>query len=77
MVTDGVGNSNGVLQPFSQLGWWKWMYYLSPYTYLVEALMGNGKRLFHPHRSDDGSIRNNIQDSEDKRSPVRTLNTRS
>ena len=24
------------------------MYYLSPYTYLVEALMGNGKRFSHP-----------------------------
>ena len=40
-------NSNGVLQPFKELGWWRWMYRLSPYTYLVEALMGNGKRLFH------------------------------
>ena len=31
---------NGVLQPFSQLGWWKWMYHLSPYTYLIEGLLG-------------------------------------
>ncbi|KAF8638207.1 hypothetical protein AX16_010553 [Volvariella volvacea WC 439] len=31
---------NGVLQPFSQLGWWKWMYRLSPYTYLIEGLLG-------------------------------------
>ncbi|RDX52640.1 pleiotropic drug resistance ABC transporter [Lentinus brumalis] len=31
---------NGVLQPFSQLGWWRWMYRLSPYTYLIEALLG-------------------------------------
>ncbi|EJD01729.1 uncharacterized protein FOMMEDRAFT_126887 [Fomitiporia mediterranea MF3/22] len=31
---------NGVLQPFAQLGWWKWMYHLSPYTYLVEGLLG-------------------------------------
>ncbi|KAF5350668.1 hypothetical protein D9756_008520 [Leucocoprinus leucothites] len=31
---------NGVLQPFRQLGWWKWMYHLSPYTYLIEALLG-------------------------------------
>ena len=43
----GFRNSNGVLQPFSELGWWRWMYRLSPYTYLVEALMGNGKRFFH------------------------------
>ena len=42
-----------MLQPFSQLGWWRWMYRLSPYTYLVEALMGNGKRLFRaPYFSD-------------------------
>ncbi|KZT00050.1 uncharacterized protein LAESUDRAFT_739756 [Laetiporus sulphureus 93-53] len=31
---------NGVLQPFRELGWWKWMYRVSPYTYLVEALTG-------------------------------------
>ncbi|TCD65301.1 hypothetical protein EIP91_002826 [Steccherinum ochraceum] len=31
---------NGVLQPFSQLGWWRWMYRLSPFTYLVEGLLG-------------------------------------
>ncbi|KAH9945220.1 pleiotropic drug resistance ABC transporter [Epithele typhae] len=31
---------NGVLQPYSQLGWWRWMYRLSPYTYLTEALLG-------------------------------------
>ncbi|KAH7099818.1 pleiotropic drug resistance ABC transporter [Auriculariales sp. MPI-PUGE-AT-0066] len=31
---------NGVMQPFRQLGWWKWMYRLSPYTYLIEALLG-------------------------------------
>ncbi|KAI0752733.1 pleiotropic drug resistance ABC transporter [Daedaleopsis nitida] len=31
---------NGVLQPFRQLGWWQWMYRLSPYTYLIEAILG-------------------------------------
>ncbi|KAH9941401.1 pleiotropic drug resistance ABC transporter [Amylocystis lapponica] len=31
---------NGVLQPFAELGWWQWMYRLSPFTYLVEALIG-------------------------------------
>ncbi|KAF8069190.1 pleiotropic drug resistance ABC transporter [Lyophyllum atratum] len=31
---------NGVLQPFSQLGWWRWMYHVSPYTYLIEGLLG-------------------------------------
>ncbi|KAF4618528.1 hypothetical protein D9613_009700 [Agrocybe pediades] len=31
---------NGVMQPFSQLGWWKWMYHLSPFTYLIEGLLG-------------------------------------
>ncbi|KAF5363146.1 hypothetical protein D9758_008368 [Tetrapyrgos nigripes] len=31
---------NGVVQPFSQLGWWQWMYRLSPYTYLIEGLLG-------------------------------------
>jgi len=31
---------NGVLQPFRQLGWWKWMYHLSPFTYLIEGLLG-------------------------------------
>jgi len=32
--------SNGVLQPYRLLGWWKWMYRLSPYTYLIEGLLG-------------------------------------
>ncbi|KAJ3558376.1 hypothetical protein NP233_g11520 [Leucocoprinus birnbaumii] len=31
---------NGVMQPFRQLDWWRWMYRLSPYTYLVEGLLG-------------------------------------
>ncbi|KIM37032.1 hypothetical protein M413DRAFT_448754 [Hebeloma cylindrosporum] len=31
---------NGVMQPYSRLGWWQWMYHLSPYTYLVEGLLG-------------------------------------
>lgn len=35
-------DSNGVLQPFSQLGWWQWMYHVSPYTYVIEGLLGQG-----------------------------------
>ncbi|KAJ7126742.1 ABC-2 type transporter-domain-containing protein [Mycena epipterygia] len=35
-----VSTFSGVLQPFSGLGWWKWMYHLSPFTYLVEGLLG-------------------------------------
>ncbi|KAH7929251.1 hypothetical protein BV22DRAFT_1192162 [Leucogyrophana mollusca] len=31
---------NGVLQPFAELGWWRWMYRVSPFTYLVEGLLG-------------------------------------
>jgi len=31
---------NGVLQPFRQLGWWQWMYHLSPFTYVIEAMAG-------------------------------------
>ncbi|KIK61032.1 hypothetical protein GYMLUDRAFT_166677 [Collybiopsis luxurians FD-317 M1] len=31
---------NGVLQPFRELGWWKWMYHVSPYTYVIEGLLG-------------------------------------
>ncbi|KAF5329467.1 hypothetical protein D9619_009293 [Psilocybe cf. subviscida] len=31
---------NGVLQPYAALGWWKWMYRLSPYTYLIEGILG-------------------------------------
>lgn len=34
--------SNGVLQPYAQLNWWVWMYRLSPYTYLIEAILGQG-----------------------------------
>jgi len=39
--------SNGVLQPYSQLGWWQWMYHLSPYTYLIGALVGQGKEFLY------------------------------
>lgn len=31
------------MQPFNELGWWQWMYYLSPYTYLIEGLLGTGE----------------------------------
>ncbi|KAG2357235.1 ABC-2 type transporter-domain-containing protein [Suillus spraguei] len=31
---------NGVMQPFRALGWWQWMYRVSPFTYLVEGLLG-------------------------------------
>ncbi|KAJ6507866.1 pleiotropic drug resistance ABC transporter [Mycena vitilis] len=31
---------NGVLQPFRALGWWRWMYRVSPFTYLTEGLLG-------------------------------------
>ncbi|KAF9461727.1 pleiotropic drug resistance ABC transporter [Collybia nuda] len=31
---------NGVLQPFRELNWWKWMYYVSPYTYFIEGTLG-------------------------------------
>ncbi|KAL0960159.1 hypothetical protein HGRIS_011794 [Hohenbuehelia grisea] len=31
---------NGVMQPFRLLGWWQWMYRLSPFTYLIEGLLG-------------------------------------
>ncbi|KAJ7928748.1 hypothetical protein B0H13DRAFT_2181709 [Mycena leptocephala] len=31
---------HGVIQPFRELGWWKWMYRVSPYTYMIEGLLG-------------------------------------
>ncbi|THH30475.1 hypothetical protein EUX98_g3698 [Antrodiella citrinella] len=31
---------DGVFQPYHQLGWWKWMVRLSPFTYFVEGLVG-------------------------------------
>lgn len=31
---------DGVVQPYRLLGWWQWMYRLSPYTYLIEAIVG-------------------------------------
>ncbi|KAI9569369.1 ABC-2 type transporter-domain-containing protein [Boletus coccyginus] len=30
----------GILQPYSQLGWWRWMYHVSPFTYIMEGLLG-------------------------------------
>ncbi|KAJ7196400.1 pleiotropic drug resistance ABC transporter [Mycena pura] len=35
-----VTTFNGVIQPFRALGWWQWMYRVSPFTYLVEGLLG-------------------------------------
>ena len=40
-------DSNGVLQPYSQLGWWKWMYRVSPQTYVIEGLVGQGELTVH------------------------------
>lgn len=37
---------DGVIQPYRALGWWQWMYRLSPYTYLIEALLGQGTQCF-------------------------------
>ncbi|KAG2364667.1 hypothetical protein BDR07DRAFT_1450169 [Suillus spraguei] len=31
---------DGVVQPFNQLNWWKWMYRVSPFTYIIEGLLG-------------------------------------
>ncbi|QRV75743.1 ABC-2 type transporter [Ceratobasidium sp. AG-Ba] len=34
---------NGILQPYSQLiSFWKWMYRLSPFTYLAEGMVADG-----------------------------------
>ncbi|KAF5374350.1 hypothetical protein D9758_004563 [Tetrapyrgos nigripes] len=30
----------GMLQPYRRLGWWKWMYRVNPFTYLVEGFAG-------------------------------------
>lgn len=44
-VTDTINQpgSNGVLQPYRSLGWWQWMYRVSPFSYLIEGLLGNGE----------------------------------
>ena len=44
------------MQPFRELKWWKWMYRVSPYTYLIEALMGNGKQFFHARYFSDHAL---------------------
>ncbi|RXW18211.1 hypothetical protein EST38_g7644 [Candolleomyces aberdarensis] len=31
---------DGVVQPYRELGWWRWMYHLSPFTYLIAGLVG-------------------------------------
>lgn len=31
---------DGVIQPFVGLHWWKWMYRVSPLTYMIEGLLG-------------------------------------
>jgi hypothetical protein len=43
-----VIDSNGVLQPYKHLGWWKWMYRVTPYTYIVEGMIGQGEPSLFP-----------------------------
>ncbi|KAG1766364.1 ABC-2 type transporter-domain-containing protein [Suillus placidus] len=31
---------DGVIQPFIELNWWKWMYNVSPFAYIIEGLLG-------------------------------------
>ncbi|KAG1809243.1 P-loop containing nucleoside triphosphate hydrolase protein [Suillus variegatus] len=31
---------DGVIQPFIELNWWKWMYRVSPFAYIIEGLLG-------------------------------------
>ncbi|KAG1745080.1 ABC-2 type transporter-domain-containing protein [Suillus paluster] len=31
---------DGVIQPFVELNWWKWMYWASPFTYIIQGLLG-------------------------------------
>ncbi|KAG2155262.1 ABC-2 type transporter-domain-containing protein [Suillus bovinus] len=31
---------DGVIQPFFELNWWKWMYRASPFTYIIQGLLG-------------------------------------
>ncbi|KIY68744.1 hypothetical protein CYLTODRAFT_489562 [Cylindrobasidium torrendii FP15055 ss-10] len=30
----------GVLQPYSEMNWWRWMYWVSPFTYFLEGVIG-------------------------------------
>ncbi len=36
-----------MLQPYRELNWWRWMYRASPYTYLIEAILGQGTSNSH------------------------------
>ncbi|KAG0701470.1 ABC-2 type transporter-domain-containing protein [Suillus ampliporus] len=31
---------DGVIQPFFELNWWRWMYRVSPFTYIIQGLLG-------------------------------------
>lgn len=31
------------MQPYRALGWWQWMYRVSPFTYFIEGLLGQGR----------------------------------
>ncbi|KAF8557465.1 pleiotropic drug resistance ABC transporter [Imleria badia] len=48
----------GVLQTYSQLGWWQWMYYVSPITYVIEGLLGQalGNQLITCTSTEFGTI---------------------
>src|SRR4051812_9951418 len=52
--------SEGVLQPFHQLGWWRWMYYVTPYTYLIEAIVGQGTKMTSYSSSNPANKRTNL-----------------
>lgn len=71
-LTVAVKNSNGVLQPYRQLGWWKWMYRLSPFSYIIEGLLGTGKCI---HSLSVFRYSASYQSSDTRRSTARTWNS--
>lgn len=68
--TDGH-RSSGILQTYSQLGWWKWMYYVSPFTYVAEGLLGEGAPLHNSSLSPRDADASPFQYSATNRSPAR------
>ncbi|KIK39291.1 hypothetical protein CY34DRAFT_89506 [Suillus luteus UH-Slu-Lm8-n1] len=35
--------NDGVVQLLNECNWWKWMYRVSPFTYIIEGLLGQGR----------------------------------
>ena len=55
-ANDRSFSSKGVLRPYRLLGWWKWMYRVSPDTYVVDRMIARHAYRYVVHASSSGPV---------------------